>query len=189
MNQQALAKSKRMAILSALSEAAERGAPCPTNAELAALVDYSPETVRDVVTRLDYEGHISRQRRGGRRQVTIAEIGKSTAPLPDFTAPAEEARPPVDVGDIVALAEDVFGVPRQDLLGRARPRHIARPRQAVYIVAWRMGWGLSHIGRVLRRDHSTVSHARDMAEVFERYDPSFAANLATLEARARALAA
>lgn len=179
---------KRAIILSAVSEAAETGAPCPSTAELARLSGYSVQTIGEALRRLEDDGHIIRSVRGSWRTITITATGKATAGLPPV-AEVPTNRPPVEVGTIITLAAEVFGVSRRELIGPSRPLHIARPRQAVCIVASRIGWGPSHIGRVIKRDHSTVSHARDLADAFERHDPAFAAGLAALESRARALAA
>lgn len=64
----------------------------------------------------------------------------------------------VPVREIVRMAGVVFGVPPSIIYSASKPRPISRARQAVYLIANEHGWSLSHIGRVLDRDHSSVRY-------------------------------
>lgn len=186
MSPKQLAERKRTAILSAVSDAAERGAVCPTSEELGRIVGYCPQSIREAFRQLKASGLISYFVRGNIRVVTVTATGKTTS---DYALCAERfvqpARPKVTVREIVDMTAAVFDLTRRDILGRTKLRHITRARQAVCIVGARHGWGPSHIGRVIDRDHTTVGHARDMAGVFAKYDATFAARLDALDTAVR----
>lgn len=69
-------------VLAALSEAAEQGAPCPTNEELGVSLGIVCSCVPHVVARLQKAGRIVIERGGNRRRITIVATGKQTAMSP-----------------------------------------------------------------------------------------------------------
>lgn len=79
----------------------------------------------------------------------------------------------IPVRTLVNKAAAVFDVPASQVYGPARFRPISRARQAVYLAATEQGWGVSHIGRILNRDHSTVTYgvgnARELVKRDDRY--------------------
>ncbi|MFZ4807505.1 MAG: helix-turn-helix domain-containing protein [Hyphomicrobiaceae bacterium] len=63
-----------------------------------------------------------------------------------------------------------------EVLGGGRPRHLVHVRQlAIYVAHRRYGWSLPHIGRAVRRDHSTVLHAVRAFEARMAEDPGLMA--------------
>lgn len=58
--------------------------------------------------------------------------------------------------EIVEEVADATGVPSLVLLGDCKRRYIAHARQLVYFVAHSHGFSLLEIGRVMRRDHTTI---------------------------------
>lgn len=188
MNQRLAARRKRLVILSALKRAAEMGAPCPSNPELGAIVGYSRDTVREAIQRFVDEGRINLEVRGSKRRVTIVDTGKSTAPIADRPEPYQRPRPPVEVRELVEIAARIFDTTEKDICSRARFIHIVRPRQAVFCVASRLGWGASHIARSIGIDNSSVHHARTNEKNY-RQEPAFAAAWDAFEAEVAKLAA
>lgn len=55
-----------------------------------------------------------------------------------------------------------FSIGKRSLLSNSRTRPIARPRQVLmYILRTHMGISLEEVGRLIKRDHTTVMHAVD----------------------------
>ena len=170
-----------MVIFSALKRAAEKGAPCPGNAELGALVGCQKHAVCEAISKLAHQGKIRVEIRGSQRRVTIVETGRSTAPITYAPPPRYRPRPPVEVGELVNLAARIFDTTPKDIRSRAKFHHIVRSRQAVFCVASRLGWGASHIARALGVDHSSVHHARKNEDIYRR-EPLFSTGITALEA-------
>lgn len=62
---------------------------------------------------------------------------------------------------IIARVASVYGISAEDIFGRARPEHIAWPRQVAMALAYEVcNEGLDKIGKFFGgRDHGTVLHA------------------------------
>jgi chromosomal replication initiation ATPase DnaA len=75
-----------------------------------------------------------------------------TAPLP--------AAPLFNVGRwAIAQVAARTGITEADILGRSRFREHFRARRMVCLELHARGWSYSRIGRLLGRDHTTISHA------------------------------
>lgn len=60
--------------------------------------------------------------------------------------------------EIAEEVSDATGIPVGVLTGENRAKYIAHARQLAYYIAHREGFTLPEIGRVFRRDHTTVLH-------------------------------
>lgn len=67
-------------------------------------------------------------------------------------------------GVVLRRAAEMYGLSVDGLCGDSRAREIARARQITYLAFNRLGLGPSAIGRLMRRDHSTVAHGIRQAE-------------------------
>jgi len=81
------------------------------------------------------------------------------------------------IADIVTLASEMALVNRQAILGRSRVHRVVRIRQACMAVARENGHSLCQIGRVMNRDHSTVSHGIDKAGILAERQRNYASFL------------
>jgi len=71
----------------------------------------------------------------------------------------------IDGDTVVQAICHYFGIPRSRLLSRERTERIAWPRQlAMYFVWTTSGFSSTEVGRLFRRDHGTVLHARTTVE-------------------------
>lgn len=97
--------------------------------------------------------------------LVIAQIGVAQAVLPPQTDPLE------------AVAQ-ITGVSPEDIIGRARKRHITRARHMAFCLI-RETTDLSYpaIGRAYDRDHSTIMHAVETARSLQKEDKLFAQQL------------
>lgn len=87
---------------------------------------------------------------------------------------------------IAAAAARFYGIQMSQLLGPRRHGEVVAPRFATMYLAWRMTTLSSgQIGRVLRRDHSTVIHGRQRAAALRAEDASFAYALERIEVMVR----
>jgi hypothetical protein len=93
-------------VLQTLSDAAETGEACPSNALLANALGRSIAwSAGDVVKRLEARGLITVKRFSNSRQVTIVATGRSTAAVADQDKPVEAApRPTHKAAEILVLA-------------------------------------------------------------------------------------
>ena len=75
-------------------------------------------------------------------------------------------------GEIAARIAADHGLTLADIAGRGNRRSLSVARQAAMLACARAGFGSAHIGRVLRRDHTTVLFgiARAMAREDARAD-------------------
>lgn len=161
-------------LYSILCDLAAAGKPCPTNGALAEVLGYErDESVNRPIQYLERAGLIRRYSFGHHRFFEIVETGERTA---DPRPPEPEATPLPDrtVGDIVAIVADVAGLPVDEILGRGRDKIVIRPRALVYHFAQAEGWSVKHIGRVVRRDHSTVLYSLHQVPIWLEHDPLFA---------------
>ncbi|SNT15685.1 hypothetical protein SAMN06295912_1505 [Sphingomonas laterariae] len=68
-------------VFTAVAEAADVGAPCPSNQDLADIIDGSVSSPPYILTRLQRQGLIAIERYQKERRITIVETGKQTAPV------------------------------------------------------------------------------------------------------------
>jgi chromosomal replication initiator protein len=65
--------------------------------------------------------------------------------------------PPTAVQRVLQLVADHYGLTVTDLVGPSRQRQVMRPRHvAMYLLHEHLGLSYVSIGKLLRRDHSTV---------------------------------
>lgn len=79
----------------------------------------------------------------------------------------------VQPDEVIRTVAEMFGVPKDDLLGRGRSRKVALPRQIVmYLLREEVNISLPQIGETLGgRDHTTVMYGCDkIADLLERDD-------------------
>ncbi len=95
--------------------------------------------------------------------------------------------PPRAISRIQAAVAAYYGLRVQDLTGRRRTRHLARPRQvAMYLARRHTNYSYPAIGRCFGgRDHTTVLDACRVVERQARTDPEIARDLARLEVALR----
>jgi len=86
----------------------------------------------------------------------------------------------VPVRKIILATSRVFGVRTSAIYGPAKPMPVARARQAAYLIANEQGWGVTHIGRVLARDHSTIAYGVANAREIERRDQLYRERCASI---------
>lgn len=143
----------------------------------ADVLDYIAQRVEDNVRVL--EGALTKLI--SERQIADKPLSVETARrvMQDFQG--TETRP-LQVGDILQLVSQHFGVKVSELLGRKRSRSIAAPRQvAMYLTRKLTPLSLEEIGGHFGgRDHSTVLHAERTIEAERTRDPQMADTLTHL---------
>jgi len=92
-----------------------------------------------------------------------------------------------DADLILSAVATHYGLTRADLTGRSRERRIAGPRQLAMHLLCRAGYSKSAVGRLLARDHSTVSTGAQVTEHRARYDADLQAEIETITATVRAM--
>jgi len=75
--------------------------------------------------------------------------------------------------DIVLAGSKMFNVHLDVIYGDNRTVFICRARFALYMVLHLRGASKAQIGRIMRRDHTTVIHGLDRAEWIMERDDSF----------------
>jgi hypothetical protein len=86
---------------------------------------------------------------------------------------------------MVRIAAVFSGMTEDEITGKRHYRLLARPRQAVYLVAAEQGFSTPLIGRCIGgRDHSTVVHGIAVARDMLTRDPVFAELVELLRATA-----
>ena len=69
---------------------------------------------------------------------------------------------------------DAFGVRLDDILMSDHRRKYVRPRQAaMYLACWLTPYSLTVLGRIFRRDRTTVGSGADQAIIHMAYEPDF----------------
>lgn len=82
--------------------------------------------------------------------------------------------PTTRIHDLVTIASKLSRISVDDILGPSKKRPIARVRQAIMYAATLQGvHSFPQIGRVMRRDHTTVVHAKQMVPEFMARDPEY----------------
>lgn len=101
------------------------------------------------------------------------EIGNIDPVIDGVAVPGSMSARVVKIKEAVCTA---FGVDMHDLNSDRRARHIARPRQAAYLLAkLYTKASLPAIGNRFRRDHTAVMHGICRAKQLIETDPDFAA--------------
>jgi chromosomal replication initiation ATPase DnaA len=91
---------------------------------------------------------------------------------PRAPLPAQASAP------IMVAAGEAWGVTVAELLGPGSARQVAAARfAAAALIRRRLGYSTPRIGRLLRRDHSTIVHALSRAAALEAADADFAARM------------
>lgn len=151
------ARARRNRVFWELVKAAAEGRRCPSNTELLPVSGYKAQcSISGAFEMLAREGLIRILDTQWRRQIEIVATGDRTATWQPRRR--TEFKPRRPVREIVPLAAEIFRVPALDIYSRKRPQRITAARHAVYAIASEQGWPLTHIGRVLDRDHSTIGH-------------------------------
>jgi chromosomal replication initiation ATPase DnaA len=81
---------------------------------------------------------------------------------------------------MVQKASELFKVHPRDLISTYRFNFIVRARFAMYLALRQRGWSYPKIGRLLKRDHSSVVHGVKRAQYMVEKDPDFAAKVQEL---------
>ncbi len=112
-----------------------------------------------------------------RARIVVLE-GRAPPPL---TLPPGEG-----LGRIITACAAEFGQPIEEVLGEGRRAEAIEARHAAMALGRRLlGYSLPRIGRVMRRDHTTVLSAIRGVERRAAEDPEYAARLDALAARIR----
>lgn len=107
------------------------------------------------------------------------------SPHPDDMPPLPARR--ITVREIVAAVAAVSGMPANDITGRRCFARLVLARWAAMRIARESGRSLSQIGRVVRRDHTTVINGLRESRQISNRRPEHARWLADVERRARHL--
>ncbi len=84
---------------------------------------------------------------------------------------------------VIALVAEASGIPRRELLSSRRTKRTVEVRQAAMWLARQTSLhSYPAIGRVFRRDHTTVMHGVSRTEARMAADDTFAAWVRSLEA-------
>ena len=75
--------------------------------------------------------------------------------------------------DIVLVGSEMFNIHPDVIYGDNRTAFICRARFGLYMALHLRGASKSQIGRIMRRDHSTVIHGITRAETMMEEDASF----------------
>ena len=81
------------------------------------------------------------------------------------------------IRDCIKAASLAFCVPVADILRRDRSHRASHPRFAAMKIASDAGFPARRIGRIMKRDHTTVLHGRRRAVEVARADEDFALKL------------
>lgn len=94
---------------------------------------------------------------------------------------------PERIASATTTASRAFEIPIRALLGRGRQKSIARARLALYAGLYRAcETSYPEIGRLLKRDHTTVLYGVREAEAAAVADPDYAERLARIVAACQA---
>lgn len=81
----------------------------------------------------------------------------------------------IDVNRFINRAAEITGFAREDILGGSRRADVVRVRFAIiYVATRRTTRSYSALGRILKRDHSTIIHAEEQALRLVETDLEFA---------------
>lgn len=94
------------------------------------------------------------------------------------------------IDQIKRATSEHYGVANVMLMSSNRQRKVARPRQVAMYLSRRLTTrSLPEIGRLFRRDHTTVIHAMRRITALMEADPAFSLDVATVCARAQEVGA
>lgn len=80
----------------------------------------------------------------------------------------------IRISDVCQAVADYHHVFVDELVGDARPQWLLWIRYQAYLLAYETGKSSTAIGRVMRRDHSTILVGIKTAQLFKREYPAFA---------------
>ena len=84
---------------------------------------------------------------------------------------------------IIQIVQKYYGIKQEDMLGTRRKRNIARARQmAMYFAHHYAKISHSHMGRLMKKDHSTVMHGIDKITELEKKDGNIMYDVESLRA-------
>lgn len=113
---------------------------------------YNPEFYRRVQMRRAAQERIAKAQRRQIAQVRVREVAEAKA-VAEVTATSPSR-------EIVAAMAALNGLTLADILGPCRKRHICAVRQeAMRFIHETKGLSSTQLGRVFKRDHTTVLHA------------------------------
>lgn len=96
-------------------------------------------------------------RPGGERNPGVRDVDEtSTDVAADEWREVLEDLTTWSLDDVATAVAQAHGVPLRELLGRRRHASVARARAALYTALRGHGMSYPEIGRLLRRDHTTV---------------------------------
>ena len=84
---------------------------------------------------------------------------------------------------ILTRAAELFGVSLAAIIGTSRSRQAVAARQAVAYALRQQAWTVVAIGKLLRRDHTTICYATRAAEQRAIASPAYALDLLDLSQR------
>lgn len=172
---------KRRLVYNAVKDAAINGQPVPRVKELSKVAGYTHDDgahkpLRDLVR----EGVLEIEGSGLRRIMRIPALNIQTASR--YVEP-EQKPYLVRIACFVDHAADVFDTTAKDITGTSRFREHVRARRAVALAASLHGWGVTAIGRALKRDHSTVRYHCAEARKSMQSDPAWSGLMGQLVER------
>lgn len=77
---------------------------------------------------------------------------------------SQPASDEIAANEILADVSREYGTTPSKLVSHARPRSLVEPRQVAVLLLTRAGFGVTRIGAVMRRDHSTICHSLAQAQ-------------------------
>lgn len=77
-----------------------------------------------------------------------------------------------DAVAVITMVAGSFGLSYGEIVGHSRAQYIVRVRALIATLLVERGNSLPQVGRWMRRDHSTVSHARDMLPTYAQRAPA-----------------
>lgn len=83
--------------------------------------------------------------------------------------------------DLVSACAELFDVHPRDLTGNYRYAFITRARYALFLALRQRGWSYPRIGRLFKRDHSTVIYGISRALYYCERDPDYADKVRVLK--------
>jgi|GEM_PF-3847370 len=165
-------------LLAYINELARCGKTMPTNKALGEILGINYISASRLVSQLIDLGLITSAKAGSRRVVTVIKTGLSTA-RPQCKQDVVIVRPKIT--EIIQATADVFDLMPKDITQDCRSFRYTNPRWAVCYIAHKRGYSQAVIGRVLNRDHKTISYGARRAVKLYRGDRGYAAKLRAIE--------
>ena len=77
------------------------------------------------------------------------------------------------VKDIAQIISAEWGVTPEDIFGGSRDVEFVMARAALVVRLRKQGYSYPRIGRILKRDHTTIMNAERKAQIWRERDPDF----------------